>query len=312
MGRKPIDMTTTVALDGAALKRIREEQKLTQLYVSKVVGVTTDTISRWENNRYPTMRRDNAIKLAEALEVNLESLLFKPEPPPEVLHAATAPLPWLIIGALTTLLLITVAFLLFRKDKPPSVPVPVTAERILPAYAAPGSLIPVQVHLTHRAEDTGFILREYLPKGWKLIQANPPASSIDNDSGIARWIIKAGDNRERVVYLAQVDRLVKSDSDAVFQGEVVAGAGEGQAVPTQGAGRIAIRPVHWADQNGDDVIDDGEMLQASYTVDEMNGVHIDWFELERLWSAGGYRWHDGQGKFVPVKPLETNNGFPKP
>jgi len=312
MGRKPIDMSTTVAIDGAALKRIREEQKLTQLYVSKVVGVTTDTISRWENNRYPSMRRDNALKLAEALEVEIDALLFKPEPPPDTPQVTSTPLPWLMIGALTTLLLITVAFLLFRSDVSPSAPATVTAERILPVYAAPGSLIPVQVHLTHRAEDTGFILREYLPKGWKLIQSSPPASSIDNDSGIARWIIKSGDNREKIVYLAQVDRQTKAGSDAVFQGEVVAGAGEGQAVPTQGAGRIAVKPVHWADQNGDDVIDDGEMLQASYTVDEMNGVHIDWFELERLWSAGGYRWHDGQGKFVPVKALEAGDVSQKP
>jgi transcriptional regulator with XRE-family HTH domain len=311
MRRKSIDMTTTVSIDGAALKRIREEQKLTQLYVSKVVGVTTDTISRWENNRYPSMRRDNALKLAEALEVDLESLLFNPEPPPEAPRVETAPLPWLIIGALTTLLLITVGFLLFRPDTDP-IPVAVTAERILPAYAAPGALIPVQVHLTQRAEDTGFILREYLPKGWKLIQASPPASSIDNDSGVARWIIKAGDNREQIVYLAQVGALAKPDSDAVIQGEVVAGSGEGQAVPIQGEGRIYVRPFHWADQNGDAVIDDGEMLQASYTVDVMSGVHIDWSELERIWSAGGYRWDDRQGKFVPAKPQDAGGGSLKP
>jgi DNA-binding transcriptional regulator YiaG len=35
-----------VAIDGAAARRIREEKKLTQLYVASVVGVTTDTISR--------------------------------------------------------------------------------------------------------------------------------------------------------------------------------------------------------------------------------------------------------------------------
>lgn len=299
-----------VAIDGAALKRIREEQKLTQLYVSKVVGVTTDTISRWENNRYPAMRRDNAIKLAEALEVELEALLFKPVPPPETPPAKTAPpLPWLVIGLLSGLLLFAGAFLLFGNGRDSAAPATVTAERILPAYAAPGALIPVQVHLTRRAEDTGCILREYLPKGWKLIQSNPPASSVDNDTGVARWIIKAGDSRERIVYLAQVDRFAKADSNSVLQGEVVAGAGEGKAVPVQGAGRIAIRPAHWADQDGDGVIDDGEMLQASYTVDAMEGVHIDWPELERLWSAGGYRWHDGLGKFVPIRPLETT---PKP
>ena len=37
-----------VRLDGSAIRRIREEQKLTQFYIAKVVGVTTDTVSRWE------------------------------------------------------------------------------------------------------------------------------------------------------------------------------------------------------------------------------------------------------------------------
>ena len=35
-----------VCLDGTKVRTIREQQKLTQLYVAKVVGVTTDTISR--------------------------------------------------------------------------------------------------------------------------------------------------------------------------------------------------------------------------------------------------------------------------
>jgi transcriptional regulator with XRE-family HTH domain len=307
MDLSPLDLAATIALDGAALKRIREERKLTQLYVSKVVGVTTDTISRWENNRYPSMRRDNALKLAEALEVDLDALLLKPAaeaPPPAPAQSHISPL---LISVLAALLLITVAVMLWRDGAAPLSPASVTVERILPAYAAPGTIIPVQLRLTRRSEETGFILREYLPKGWTLIQAHPPASSIDNDSGIARWIIKAGDTRERIVYLVKVDPQLKPVKEATFQGEVVAGSGEGQAVMILGAGRIAVRPIHWADQNGDLVIDDGETLQASYTVDEMAGVHIDWFELERMWSAGGYRWHDGQGKFVPVKPLEPSD-----
>ena len=80
----------SVAIDGGRIKAIREAKKLTQLYVASVVGVTTDTISRWENNRYPTIRRDNAEKLATALEVELEQILRlevavaeEEAPPPE-------------------------------------------------------------------------------------------------------------------------------------------------------------------------------------------------------------------------------------
>ena len=56
-----------VAVDGTKVRTIREGKKLTQLYVASVVGVTTDTISRWENNRYPTRKRDNAQKVAGAI-----------------------------------------------------------------------------------------------------------------------------------------------------------------------------------------------------------------------------------------------------
>src|SRR5512144_422951 len=78
--------TPSVAVDGIKIKNIREAKKLTQLYVANVVGVTTDTISRWENNRYPAIKRDNAEKLASALEVELEEILRQEtseEPPGE-------------------------------------------------------------------------------------------------------------------------------------------------------------------------------------------------------------------------------------
>ena len=43
------------------------------------------------------------------------------------------------------------------------------------------------------------------------------------------------------------------------------------------------------------------MLQASDTVDEMKGVHMDWKLLENIWDAGGYRWNAGHERFVPEK-----------
>jgi DNA-binding transcriptional regulator YiaG len=41
-----------VKIDGSRVRIIRESKGLTQLYIATVVGVTTDTISRWENRRY--------------------------------------------------------------------------------------------------------------------------------------------------------------------------------------------------------------------------------------------------------------------
>ena len=110
------DKSSTLCLDASEIRRVRESQQLTQLYVSKVVGVTTDTISRWENNRYPTIRRENALKLAEALEVPLEDILLKPveasQEEPEVLKKST--IPWLLAGSLAIVALVIFATLFSR------------------------------------------------------------------------------------------------------------------------------------------------------------------------------------------------------
>ena len=176
MRRKIVETSASICLEGAVLKRLREEKRLTQLYISKVVGVTTDTVSRWENNRYPSMRRDNALKLAEALEVPLEELLRRPAAAPANMPPPKSLMPLVITSLLAVVvmagLLMLVLWQTGRQSPPPA---SITAERILPHFAAPGSDIPVQVKLTQRAGDSGFILREYLPKGWKLLQANPPA-----------------------------------------------------------------------------------------------------------------------------------------
>jgi len=302
MRRKVVEVPSSVCLEGATLKRLREEKRLTQLYVSKVVGVTTDTVSRWENNRYPTMRRDNALKLAEALEVPLDDLLRQPETAAEEIPTPRKVMFLVVLSLLAVFVMAGLLLVVWQSGRQAPPPASITAARILPRFAAPGADLPGQVTLTRRGDDSGFILREYLPKGWKLLQANPPASSVDNDNGMVRWIIKAGDARERIVYLAQVDSAAANGSYGVFHGEVVAGAADSRAaVPVHGDGRIVVAPVPWVDQNGDGRIDDGEMLAASYTVDDMAGVKIDWLELERLWSAGSYRWDEQRHIFIPTK-----------
>ncbi len=294
------DKSSTVCLDGTAVKRIREGQQLTQFYVSKMVGVTTDTISRWENKRYPTIRRENALKLADALEVPLVDLLLKSakDSAEEVIPVQKkSSLLWFIFVPLV----VVVLFVFFSSlSKSPSLPVLVTAERILPNFAGPGSILPVQVRMTHRAKSGGVILREYFPKGWKIVQANPPASSLDNVNGVARWIIKAGDDRDRIVYLVQVDPAARVNSEGRFQGEIVASRkGNRSAVAIQGESKIAVAPVHWVDADGNGRIDDGEMLEGSFTIEDMAGVHIDWQDLEDLWDAGSYFWDSQKGKFLP-------------
>jgi transcriptional regulator with XRE-family HTH domain len=307
MVKEPMDNhASTVCLDGSEVKRQREIHGLTQLYISKVVGVTTDTISRWENNRYPTIRRENALNLAEALEVPLEQILQKPpqeETAPEPGHRKFSA-PAVAGGVLLLIAIVAVWSFLSRQ---PSVAVNVVAERVLPNFAAPATPIPVQVRLTRHGEAQGFILRENFPPGWQILEAYPPPSSLDNVNGVARWIVKAGDQLDRIVYLLQVDASASLDGPASFQGEVIAGAGDDQmSAEVLGRADLLVARLHWADADGDGRIDDLEMLDTSYTVDEMTGVHIDWDDLENLWDAEGYRWNQTQKRFVPLHAEEKS------
>ncbi len=296
----------TLCLDGSAVRRIREEKKLTQLYIAKVVGVTTDTISRWENNRYPTVKRENVLKLAEALEVPLDEILRQAEPGPDESLQSQPPGPKptrrLVVGsvllALLILFLIGGYWLSFDHAEPD---VRIGAERVLPRYAAPGSLVPVRVRLDVAGETGGLILRENIPPGWMVIEAYPPASSLDNVEGTIRWILKTGNARQTVSYLVRVSPEAQMGELGSFRGEVVAHLnGRGGSVSVAGAQQVRTAPYIWADLDGDGVIDDGEMLQASDAFDEMEGVRLDWSELETIWDAGRYRWDPETGEFHPV------------
>ena len=64
-----------VKIDGSKVRQIREQKGLTQLYIATAVEVTTDTVSRWENKSYPSIKKENGLRLAEALEVPLEEIL---------------------------------------------------------------------------------------------------------------------------------------------------------------------------------------------------------------------------------------------
>ncbi len=75
-GRTVFGPMAMIKIDGARARHLRESQGLTQLYIATAVGVTTDTISRWENGRYSNIKRDNGVRLAEALEVSLEEILL--------------------------------------------------------------------------------------------------------------------------------------------------------------------------------------------------------------------------------------------
>jgi len=295
----------SVAIDGGVIRRIREEGKLTQLYVAKVVGVTTDTVSRWENNRYPTIMRDNALKLAEALEVELEDILQKDE----VENSATAHSGqqpknknWLYLLLLAVSGLLIGVFLFQFNSAPATV---LHATRIVPRYVAPGSQILIQVKLSADKPLKGMILKETFPPGWHLLESEPVVSHIDSDTGIARWIFRKPLVDFRVFYMLEVPENILTNKNITISGELIANPeGQRSVVVVQSVGKMEIKPFHWADVNGDLVIDDVEVLEVSDLTEEAKTLNLDWDLIESIWETGGYRWDSEKKQFIPVSPVD--------
>ena len=296
--------TPAVAIDGDAARRIREEKRLTQLYVSKVVGVTTDTVSRWENNRYPTIRRENALKLAEALEVELAEILKKDheqQPQSGDIPATGGKRPWLI-GAAAAILLLAGLLLLQQTTRSPAGPA-LSATRWLPPYAAPGSRILIRTELSVEKPLKGMILRETFPTGWRFIESFPAVSSLDEEIGVARWIFRSPPLEMTVFYLLEVAADMEADGDLEIEGEVIANPeGQRSAVRVQSPGHMQVAPLHWADSNGNRIIDDLEILELSDLTEKAGPMDLDWDHIEAIWEAGSYRWDEATRQFVPVMP----------
>ena len=293
-----------VAIDGLSVRRIREEKRLTQLYVAKVVGVTTDTVSRWENNRYPTIRRDNAVKLAEALEVDLENIL-KQEVSDE---SCGGDLPSgkrmfkLKFGYLLVIigLILVAAIYLIQKHDTAVAPL-LKATRILPHYAAPGSQILVQVQIVSEKPLKGMILKETFPQGWQMIDSVPVASSVEEKAAAARWIFRNPPQTLKIYYILEVSPEASLDTNPKIEGEVIANPdGQHTAVAPINKGSLQVKPLHWADTNGNHIIDDMEILAVSEITEHSGDLDLGWDQIEQLWEAGGYEWQPKLRKFVPV------------
>jgi transcriptional regulator with XRE-family HTH domain len=294
-----------IAIDGARAKNIREAKKLTQLYVASVVGVTTDTISRWENNRYPSIRRDNAEKLAAALEVDLAEIV---RPEAEETQApspvASSPLPsqknkhriWLV--AVLLILVIAIAAISHFLTAPPP------AVRVLPHFAAPGEVIPVRITVTSRGkESTGCIVKEKIPAGWILVKAQPAISpGSQYESGELKWLLPGGSGTTIISYTLQVAATARQGEEMTFAGfNVVELGGITRSESVGGTSTIRIGDYHWADSNGDHRIDDNEIFPAYRLTDDMKGFGLDWPTIEAIWNSKGYRWLQSEQTFLPLK-----------
>lgn len=303
-----------VRINGARVKEIREQQGLTQLYVATVVEVTTDTISRWENRRYPSIKRENAEKLAQALTVELADFLdgaeedLPPsenvapvdilEPPPLELSAPVRHHPrWPLLFTGAVVLLLAV-FLFF--DHSPRAPIVqgFAAERFLPAQVAPGQLFPVLLQVTSDpGSDISIIISETLPPDCIFNISVPAAGVYNRKDGIIKWVARQQGGLSTFAYLVQSPAEAVLGDQLVFSGRIL--PGKATPVTVVGGTRMTIGSVHWADGNGDMRIDDEEILKVYDLFSELPDFDYHRDLVDDLWAAEGYRRDEQSGAFIP-------------
>lgn len=300
-----------VKIDGGKVRQLREEKGLTQLFLATSVEVTTDTISRWENKRYPTIKKENGIKLAAALEVDLEEILEKEEeeqeiqlepekihphaqsPAPESVRAKSRFSPQAVI-----IFVLVLAGLVVWWMRPVPKTVHVRAHRILPAHSPRDLPFPVVIHVDSGGSDDALslILKETVPRGVTILTSIPLFSDQDVKSGELKWIQKI--SRKKVfAYMARFAPEV--DQETVrFTGSITLRRKGQQTESVQGGEKLKIAPFHWADTDGDGRISDEEILTVYDEFSDIAGLGLDIDQVEEMWLGSGYRYDSDSGNFI--------------
>jgi transcriptional regulator with XRE-family HTH domain len=292
-----------VRIDGGKIRSFREQKGLTQLYLASSVEVTTDTISRWENKRYPAIKKENAIKLAEALEVTLEDILDAGQDPAASGPANSGAAPLgpgspargiftvkVRVAGLVVLALIVLAGLT-RLATPLFNVAQIEAVRFMPAHTAPGQPFPVVIKIvSSEPEPSSFILREMLPAGTTLVESQKSIpAAVDPKTGEMKWINKV---TEKMVlgYSLRYDGPI-SQKWLEMRGTVTLRKYAGNGRDIAGNNRIEFAPFHWADSNKDNYIDDLEILAVYEDYSDATGLDLEMDLIEDIWFGSGYTWN---------------------
>ena len=309
-----------VKIDGAKVRAIREQKGLTQLYVATVVEVTTDTVSRWENKRYPTIKKENGLKLAEALEVDLSDILditeveesagnddpaAEKEPlrvaspsPPAAAPAASA---WYgKPGHLGLLILIIAVIATIWAGLHYLAPGPAlsrtTVTRIVSPHFIPGRPLPVFLKITSSSpESASIILKEEVPPGSTLTASAPPSSGTQG--GTIKWLTKVTGSQ---LFYYTITTDPSFSGTLSFSGSIRDG-NDSQETEVDGSSSSSVGLHHWADTDGDNRISDEEILEVYDLVANDSPSPLDLDLLEEIWLGEGYLWHADQQQFSIIE-----------
>ncbi|MDD5757551.1 MAG: helix-turn-helix transcriptional regulator [Desulfobulbaceae bacterium] len=307
-------------INGDEIRRLRECKGLTQLYMATVIGVTTDTISRWENRRYPTIKLENAEKLAHTLEVDLEAILEQeendtpsplappedpsdgqvPQAPPEpATPANTLKRHWRHFALLLFTIFVVLGSFFWWQTKPAPMKITVISTRILPKHVPPGQTFPVLITVnTNQPPPVTLILKENLPSGCRIISADPPLTTEAEKSGAVKWISRMDKQTSTFAYLVRAPNTETAGAQLQFSGELTVNQGVQGQKEISGATSLELAPFHWADVDRNNKIDDEEILAVYDRYSSMKEIDFGRDLIDDMWAGSGYVWERKSGKYV--------------
>jgi len=290
-----------VRISGAKIRSLREEQNLTQLYLATAVGVTTETISRWERKDAPTIKEENGIKLAESLTVSMQDILAQDDPVTreeekrEEVIVPVQPKGNNIKFILAAILLAgALVYFLFFFQK--SAVINFSAIRIMPSHSIAGQPFPVVIGVNFLSgESSSLLLKEQLPSGCSVLRTIPAATMADAD--FIKWVEKKGSGKRSFSYIVSCEVKDKSNDLFLFQGSLLVRQSSRQEVSVDGQNRHQLSGFHWADSNKDSTIDDEELLAVHDDFGSVDGLFDDMEEVESIWMGSSYRWNAQRSVF---------------
>lgn len=298
-----------VCVSGSKVRSLREEQHLTQLYLATAVGVTTETISRWERQESPTLKEENGLKLADALSVSLEEILFVSEAIEEreekeeektkvestALSSGRQKVKKVLLFVLANTVLLGVCLFLIVTFRGADV-LHLSAKRIMPAHSVAGYPFPVVIEVNFESEkNLSLLLKEQLPKDCSVIHTVPQATVADD--GFLKWIEKDGPGKRNFSYVVKCLAGKETQESLSFEGTLLVRQSSRQEAIVNGRSHLRLLEFHWADSDKNHIVDDEELLAVYDDFGRIEGLQVDIEEVESIWMGSGYRWNQEQASF---------------
>jgi transcriptional regulator with XRE-family HTH domain len=285
-----------VRVSGSKVRSLREGQNLTQLYLATAVGVTTETISRWERQEAPTLKEENGLKLAEVLAVPLKEILAPRQQIVEgeqtIFVRSRNRVRIFVPAAVVLLGVFVILFVTFKDGNV----LHFSATRRMPAHTVPGYPFPVVIEVDFvSGENSSLLLKEQLPAGCRVLRTVPQATVAE--SGFLKWIDKNGSGKRSFSYLAQCTAMGKTRDFLPFNGSLLVRQSSRQEVVVAGRSRLRLSDFHWADSDKNYIIDDEELLALYDDFGRVEGLEVDIEEVEAIWLEAGYRWNPKRSVF---------------